>query len=227
MDPVTHPAPHPLAVRFAQIVAFLLQGIGECGLRRQIAGPLTFRLHRRFTKMVRRFAALLAHLAQFGADAPRRTYNRKQPPAATTPQEPPQAPATPPGPPPDPDPRRNPLPKWARPAAARRPALPLSQAVRVPSRGKWLTGLSLNVNCAGSQLQHLMYDPELAAMLAASPPLVALIHPLCRMLAVEFPHGVLPPRPPRAPRKPRRRRWHPPRRGDLHFLLRMGKPLEV
>ena len=115
---VTDAPPHPLAVRFAQIVAFLLQGIGECGLRRQIAGPLTFRLHRRFTKMVRRFAALLAHLAQFGADAPRRAYNRKQPPAATTPQEPPQAPATPPGPPPDPDPRRNPLPKWAKPAAA-------------------------------------------------------------------------------------------------------------
>ena len=55
--------------------------------------------------------------------------------------------------------------------------------------------------------------------------LVALLRPLCRMLAVEFPHGVLPPRPPRAPRPPRRRRWHPPRRGDLHFLLRMGKPL--
>ena len=233
MGRVTNPAPHPLAVRFAQIVAFLLQGIGECGARRQIAGPLTFRLQRRFNKMVRRFAALLAHLAAFGVDAPLRAYNRKQPPLATAPQEPPQVPASNPAqvppqdPDPDPNPRQNPLPKWARPAPARRPALPLSQAVRVPSRGKWLAGLSLNVNGAIAQLQHLMYDPELGSLLAASPRLVALLRPLCRMLAVEFPHGVLPPRPPRAPRqpRPRRRRWHPPRRADLHFLLRMGKPL--
>ena len=227
---VTDAPPHPLAVRFAQIVAFLLQGIGECGLRRQIAGPLTFRLQRRFNKMVRRFAALLAHLAAFGADAPRRVYDRKQPPATTAPQEPlqdpspPQVPVQVPPPDPDPDPWHNPLPKWARPAAARRPALPLSQAVRVPSRGKWLAGLSLNVNCAGSQLQHLMYDPELGALLAASPRLVALIRPLCRMLAVEFPHGILPPRPPRAPR-PRRLRWRPSRRCDLLRLVRMGTPL--
>ena len=228
---VTAPPPHPLAVRFAEFVAFLLQGIGECGLRRQIAGPLTFRLERRFNKMARRFAALLAHLAAFGADAPLRAYHRKQPPAATAPQEPPQETpqAPPPAPPQDPDPWRNPLPKWARPAAARRPALPLSQAVRVPNRRAWLAGLSLHLNGAIARLQHLMYEPEMASLLAASPRLVALLRPLCRMLAVEFPHGILPPRPPRAPRqpRPRRRRWHPPRRGDLHFLLRMGKPIEI
>ena len=230
---MTDTAPHPLAARFAQFVAFLLEGIGECGLRRQIAGPLTFRLERRFNKIARRFAALVAHLAAFGVDAPRRACHRKQPPPAVTSpdpapaQDPAQVP--PPAPALDPDPWRNPLPKWARPAAARRRAPPLSQAVRVPSRGKWLAGLSLNVNCAGSQLQHLMYDPELGTLLAASPRLVSLLRPLCRMLAVEFPHGVLPPRPPRAPRqpRPRRRRWHPPRRGDLHFLLRMGKPIET
>ena len=230
---MTNPAPQPLAVRFAQIVALLLQGIGECGLRRQIAGPLTFRLHRRFTRMVRRFAALVAHLAQFGADAPLRAWHRKQPPGATAPAaaapDPAQDPSPEPAqvPPRDPDPWQNPLPKWARPAAARRRAPPLSHAVRVPSRSKWLTGLSLNVNCAGSQLQHLMYDPELGSLLAASPRLVALIRPLCRMLAVEFPHGILPPRPPRAPRqpRPRRRRWRPSRRCDLLRLVRMGTPL--
>ena len=221
---MTDAPPQPLAARFARIVAFLLQGIGECGARRQIAGPLTLRLQVRFNKMVRRFAALLAHLSAFGADAPLRAYHRKQPPPAASPQDPAPAPELPQAPPRDPDPWHNPLPKWARPAAARRRAPPLSQAVRVPSRSKWLTGLSLNVNCAGSQLQHLMYDPELGALLAASPRLVALLRPLCRMLAVEFRHGILPPRPPRAPR-PHRRRWHPPRRGDLHFLLRMGKPL--
>ena len=213
-------------MRFAQIVAFLLQGIGECGLRRQIAGPLTFRLHRRFTRMVRRFAALLAHLAKFGADAPLRAYHRKQPPPAATPQVPDPAPESPQAPPRDPYPRQNPLPKWARPAA-RPPAPPLSQAVRVPSRRRWLAGLSLNINCAGSQLQHMLYDPELGPLLAASPRLVALIRPLCRMLGVEFPHGILPPRPPRAPRapRPRRLRWRPSRRCDLLRLVRMGTPL--
>ena len=221
MDRVTDAAPHPLAARFAQFVAFLLEGIAECGGRRLIAGPLTLRLQVRFNKMARRFAALVAHLAQFGADAPVRAYHRKQPPPAATPQDPS------PDPPRDPDPWRNPLPKWARPAAARRTAPPLSQAVRVPSRRAWLAGLSLHVNGAIARLQHLMYEPEMASLLAASPRLVALLRPLCRMLAVEFPHGILPPRPPRAPRPPRRRRWHPPRRGDLHFLLRMGKPIEI
>ncbi|MDE2007939.1 MAG: hypothetical protein KGI51_15315, partial [Rhodospirillales bacterium] len=223
---MTDAPPHPLAARFAQFVAFLLEGIGECGIRRQIAGPLTFRLERRFNKMARRFAALVAHLAAFGVDAPRRTCTRKQPPPAAAPpdpaQEPAQAPAQdsapPQAPPPRPDWLHNPLPKWARPAAARRPAPPLSQAVRVPSRRAWLAGLSLHVNGAIARLQHLMYEPEMASLLAASPRLVALLRPLCRMLAVEFPHGILPPRPPRPPRqpRPRRRRWHPPRRGDLH-----------
>ncbi len=222
---MTDTPPHPLAARFAQFVAFLLQGIGECGIRRQIAGPLTFRLERRFNRMARRFAALVAHLAAFGVDAPVRAYHRKQPPPAATPQDPPPSPAQDPAPARDPDPWRNPLPKWARPAAARRSAPPLSQAVRVPSRRAWLAGLSLHLNGAIARLQHLMYEPEMASLLAASPRLVALLRPLCRMLAVEFPHGILPPRPPRAPRPPRRRRWHPPRRGDLHFLLRMGKPL--
>ena len=221
---MTDTAPHPLAARFAQIVAFLLQGIGECGARRQIAGPLTLRLQVRFNKMVRRFAALLAHLAAFGADAPIRAYHRKQPPAATAPPDPPQVPPPAQVPPPDPNPRQNPLPAWARPAAARAPAPPLSHAVRVPSRRNWLVGISININCASGRLQRLVYDPELASLLAASPRLLALIRPLCRMLAVEFPPGILPPRPPRAPR-PRRRRWHLPRRADLHFLLRMGKPL--
>ena len=205
---VTNPAPHPLASWFAEFLAFLLAGIAECGGRRQIAGPLTIRLQRRFNKMARRFAALLAHLAEFGADAPVRAWHRKQPPAATAPQGPAQNP-----------PEESPKP------AVRRHALPLPQAVRVPGRRAWLVGLSPNVNCAAGRLQHMMNDPEMVTLLAASPRLVALLRPLCRMLGVEFPPGILPPPPPRAPRKPRPRRWRVPRRGDLLFLLRMGKPI--
>ena len=155
MGRVTDAPPHPLAARFAQFVAFLLEGIADCGGRRLIAGPLTLRLQVRFNKMARRFAALLAHLAAFGADAPRRAYNRKQPPGAAARDPSLDAPQVP-APAQDPDPWHNPLPKWARPAAARRRAPPLSQAVRVPSRRAWLIGLSLNVNGANARLQHLM-----------------------------------------------------------------------
>ena len=161
--------------------------------------------------MTHRFAALLAHLATFGADAPRRAYHRKQP----------LCPATSPDPA---DVAQDGPPLGAPSRRARVPAPPLSHAVRMPHRRAWLVGLSLNVNCANGRLQHLMYDPELAALLAVSPRLVALLRPLCRMLSVEFPHGILPPLP-KKPRAPRRRRWHPPRRADLLFLLRMGKPL--
>ena len=136
--PVTDAAPHPLAARFAQFVAFLLEGIAECGGRSLIAGPLTLRLQRRFNKMVRRFAALVAHLAAFGVDAPVRAWHRKQPPPAATPQDAPQVPAPAPAqiPPRDPDPFDNPLPKWARPAAARPPAfsLPPLRRARTPAR---------------------------------------------------------------------------------------------
>jgi hypothetical protein len=82
-------------------------------------------------------------------------------------------------------------------------------------------------------LQHLVNDPETLAMLRASPALALLIQPLCRMLGVVIPAEVAPPRPPKPPRppraprapRPRKRRWNPPRRADLHFLLRMGKPI--
>ena len=209
---MTKQAPHPLAVRFADVVAFLVQGIWEALRRGRIAGPLMCRLRLRLNRMSHRFAVLVAHLATFGVDAPRRTYHRKQPPGPATSQDP--ADVAQDGPPQD-IPSKRP----------RVPAPPLSQAVRMPSRRNWLVGISIDINCASGRLQHLLHDPEFTALLAASPRLVALLRPLCRMLAVAFPHGILPPPPPRAPRKPRRRRWHPPRRADLHFLLRMGKPL--
>jgi hypothetical protein len=172
------------------------------------------RLGRRLNRMSHRFAVLLAHLTKFGVDAPPRTYHRKQPPGPASAQDAAQ------GDPSQGDPSQD--------IPSRRPRVtepPLWQAVRMPHRRAWLVGISLDINCANGRLQHLMYDPEFTALLAASPRLVALLRPLCRMLAVEFPHGILPPPPPRKPRAPRRRRWHPPRRADLHFLLRMGKPL--
>jgi len=90
--------------------------------------------------------------------------------------------------------------------------------------------VSAQVSAYGSQLQYLLTGPDALDVLPRSPALMRLLHPLCRMLGVALPAELLPllqpkpPPPPRAPR-PRKRRWHPPRRADLHFLLRMGKPI--
>ena len=207
---MSKPPPHPLAVRFADVATFLVQSLWEALRRGRISAPVMGRMGRRLNRMRHRFAALLAHLVKFGVDMPPRTYHRRPRPAPAT------APATPP----QGDPAQG------TPAKRHRfVEPPLWQAVRVPRRRAWMIGISLDINCAHGRLERLLHDPELAALLAASPRLVALLRPLCRMLCVNFPPGVLPPPPPRKPRAKRRRRWHPPRRADLHFLLRMGKPL--
>ena len=90
--------------------------------------------------------------------------------------------------------------------------------------------MSAHISVHRSQLQYLLAQPESLDVLGRSPALMRLLHPLCRILGVALPAALLPrlppkpPRPPRAPR-PRKRRWNPPRRADLHFILRMGKPI--
>ena len=227
---MSKPPPHPLAVRFADVATFLVQSLWEALRRGRISAPVMGRMGRRLNRMRHRFAALLAHLVKFGVDMPPRTYHRQPRPAPATAT----APATPPGaaqdtpaqgiPPQGISPQG--IPPQGQPAKRHRfVEPPLWQAVRVPRRRAWMIGISLDINCAHGRLERLLHDPELAALLAASPRLVALLRPLCRMLCVNFPPGVPPPPPPRKPRAKRRRRWHPPRRCDLLFLLRMGKPL--
>ena len=60
----------------------------------------------------------------------------------------------------------------------------------------------------GSQLQHLLNEPDMAAMLNSSPQARRVLRPLLRALAVELPWTVTPPRPPQ-PRKPRKPRPKP------------------
>jgi hypothetical protein len=50
---------------------------------------------------------------------------------------------------------------------------------------------------AGSQLQHLLADPEMAVLLNAAPQLGRILRPLCRMLGVRPAPGAIPPPPPR------------------------------
>ena len=225
---MTDAPPHPIATRFAQIMAALRAAVAIAAgppplggplvlrARRPLAPNLAVRLHQRLGKMMQVFAALVAHLTAFGADAPPRPPRRKPAPpaeaAAPIPQDTPQG--TPQGAPQT----------VAGSVAAPRPASP-PRAPRLPGHAGWLAGLSAGTAVVASQLRFLLADPEVLALLRASPALVQMLRPLCRMLGVALPTEVLPPSPPRAPRKPRRRRWRVPRRGDLLFLLRMGKPI--
>src|SRR5487761_2710442 len=224
MHPVTSAPPDSIATRFAQIMTGLraalaaaygrpaLTGGGMDQPRRSLAPPLVLRLHRRLGAMMLAFAALVAHLTAFGEDAA---------------QDPSQAASQDPSPDPSP---------WAAAAAiAATPAQPAPaprapHPPRLPGNYGWLPGVSCGVAAGASQLRHLLTDPDMLALLLASPALVQMLRPLCWMLGVDLPAEVLPPRPepaePKPPRRRRRRLWRPPsRRSDMLLLLRMGTPL--
>ena len=260
---MTAAAPHPLVVRFCAFIKDLREAVADCGGRRVLAGPLTVRLWGRLGRIAVLFAAMVAHLAAGGVDAPRRVCRKRQVPPAprtpkppvtglaagpaqsatyrfaprTTPRDLPEvAPeATPPDPPEPAAAAASPAaPLFARPPAApwavpwtAPPATPPAAApkLRLPGHRAWLCCLCPGGAAARSRMQHLLEDPEMRALLAASPRLMALVRPLFHILGVVLPAALQPPKPPRKPRKPRPRRWQPPRRGDLHLLLRMGKPI--
>ena len=189
--------------------------------RRTLVPPLGLRLHQRLGRMMQEFAALFAHLTEFGADAPPRPPRRKPAPrpdvaASPAPDAPPDTPQT-----------RPQGTSWV-PAAARPESPP--RPPRLPGNVGWLTGLSPAAAAGASQLRHLLMDPEVLDLLRASPALVRMLRPLCRMLGVDLPVEFLPPKPanaePKPPRRRRRRLWRPPsRRSDMLLLLRMGTPL--
>ena len=83
-----------------------------------------------------------------------------------------------------------PRPAQSRPALSRRGA---DARPRLPGGFGWLIRLSPAAACHGGQLQRLLADPEMAALLAATPRMGRLLRPLCRMLAVEPPPGLLAP----------------------------------
>ena len=81
---------------------------------------------------------------------------------------------------------------------------------RLPSGFAWLCGLAprdptlLGVAGYGSQLAHMIRtDPEMQALLAATPRMARLLRPLLRALGVEDCPGVLPPPQPPRPGKPK------------------------
>ena len=77
---------------------------------------------------------------------------------------------------------------------------PAEGAVRLPRQFGWLIPLvPLQAINLGSQLAFLFTDPEMAALLAASPRIVKALRPLCWMLGTRLPPPYSPPPRPRKP----------------------------
>ena len=94
-----------------------------------------------------------------------------------------------------------------RPLAAALPRPPVARpALRWPRGLAWLMRAVPGAAVFGSQLRHLLEDPEFAALLAAEPRISRLLRPLCRALAVEPPGAPTPP----DPKPPKTSRPAPP-----------------
>ncbi len=103
-------------------------------------------------------------------------------------------------------------------ASPRRPASPRRAAGRsrppyrrLPRGFAWLPRQVPEAAAYGSQLRHLLADPEMAALIAAAPQAGRLLRPLCRTLGIRPPPGPLsPPAAPPAAARPAPRWSAPP-----------------
>jgi hypothetical protein len=102
-------------------------------------------------------------------------------------------------------PRRRAVPPRKRPGQA-------PPQNELPQTFGWLLPLETQAVVYRAQLEHLLRDPEMAALLAAAPiPMGRALRPLCRMLGLvpppilappAKPHRARPPRPPAEPEAP-------------------------
>ena len=86
-------------------------------------------------------------------------------------------------------------------------------SLRLPRGWGWLLPLvPADAAAAGSQLSHLLAQPELAELIAGAPTLGRILRPLARMLAIDLPPPLQSPKPkPKpAPAAPARQNPRPP-----------------
>jgi len=115
------------------------------------------------------------------------------------------------------------LPAPARRRAASSRPRTAPPAPRLPRGFVWVPRLVPEANGYASQLQHLLADPAMVALLAAAPQAGRILRPLCRMLGIRPPPGLLgsspAPASPRpgatAPSPPPPRRPPPPAPADV------------
>ncbi len=115
-----------------------------------------------------------------------------------------------------------------RPPAPRTPSTnpkPRPPALRWPFRLRgthaWLCRIAIQLNPLGTQLDRILRDPAMQALIAAAPQIRTILRPLCRMLGTttlkpppperpEPPARTEPPRPPR-PARPALIPWRAPK----------------
>jgi hypothetical protein len=107
------------------------------------------------------------------------------------------------------------VPRSPRISASRVPGTTPRRAPEFIGRSRgWMLRLVPEAAAFGSQLHHLLNDPEMAALVEAAPQMKRLLRPLCRGLGVDIPASLHPPRIPR-PRSPQPRSPRPPRPGAV------------
>ena len=102
---------------------------------------------------------------------------------------------------------------WRRPPdAAPAPPIGAGPVPRLSRRFAWIVA-RIGYRAAGQagQLDYLLQQPGVAAILAASPGTARALRPLCRILGITLPPALcLPPRPPRPKPRPAMRHSPPP-----------------
>ena len=166
----------------AERCAAILRGLHALLVFKGHGGFLGLALLRRLSARVRGAADRIAALgAQVAAGTLRLPPPRERPPRPRAPEA------------------------AAMPAAAAPAPAPTPPPQRLPGWFGWLLRRSPGVVSARSQLGHLLHQPDMAALIAAAPPVAGQLRPICRMLGLHPPPGLFPPRP-----RPRPRRRAPP-----------------
>ena len=164
------------AERFALILESLCRAVAAQAARERPAERLFRSVWSRLRRCASRFATLAARIRPGAPPRPSlpRTTRSTPAPKAAAPQPPlPQAPAPPAS-----------APQLLSPLFL--PPLPLPR-----SRG-WLGQRVPATRSYASQLHHLLAEPEMAALLAASPGLRRMLRPLCHMLGIKPPNEPAP-----------------------------------
>ena len=214
--------------RLAWIVGWLIDAVGTEGNKNRVSGLLLLAFAAHVRRICARFLAAAA-----APPRPDRPARADAAPARALPPAPAPAPTLAPTLAPALGPE-------AAPPAPHAPAPAAPGKPRLPRRYAWVVRMFRGAAIGLSQMEHLLRDPEMIALLASNPKLGRILRPLCWMLGV---HASLMPAPPRRWRKPavaaacegdpdspatatkpgRRRRPRFNLRGrDLLFRLRMG-----
>ena len=151
--------------RFAPFFKVLCEAVAHAGGKRWLAAFLVVPIWKKINRIATRFAVLAAMASSGALPAPRRRRPRSPSPNPL---------------PPPPSPALNALPDH-RPANPNAPCL--------PRRFGWLIPLVPGAAISASQLRYLLSQPDITALLDATPQLQKLLRPLCWMLGIRVPES--------------------------------------